>query len=318
MNFRSVADLARVIRENAHRIPRDIDLVVGIPRSGLLAANLIALTLNLKVTDLYGWVRNAPLPPANTRAIKHEHLELPYQARHVLLVDDSVYSGRSMAEAYKFIESLPTAPRVTCCAVFATKESRQYVDLAFELVPMPRVFEWNVMHREFLSECCVDIDGVLCIDPTPEQNDDGDRYFNFLTQTQPRFLPTCPIGHLVTSRLEKYRAATVAWLHHHGIKYVHLHMLDLPNGQTRRALNAHANFKAKIYRQTYQASLFIESERHQAIEIAQLSGKPVLCFSSQELFQPGVSLALLEHKGRKFAYRLARYIYRSAKRVIKV
>jgi uncharacterized HAD superfamily protein len=182
---------------------------------------------------------------------------------------------------------------------------------------MPRVFEWNVMHREFLLECCVDIDGVLCVDPTPEQNDDGDRYLDFLAQTQPRFLPTCQIGHLVTSRLEKYRPATIDWLHRHGIEYRHLHMLDLPDGQIRRMLNAHAGFKAQVYRKARKTSLFIESERPQAIEIAQLSGKPVLCFSSQELFQPGMSLALIEHKGRKLAYQLARNVYRSAKRIIK-
>jgi uncharacterized HAD superfamily protein len=31
-----------------------------------------------------------------------------------------------------------------------------------------------------LKKACFDIDGVLCADPLPEQNDDGEKYINFL------------------------------------------------------------------------------------------------------------------------------------------
>lgn len=40
------------IVRNLHRLPRDIDLVVGIPRSGLLAANLLSLAANIPMADL--------------------------------------------------------------------------------------------------------------------------------------------------------------------------------------------------------------------------------------------------------------------------
>lgn len=51
----------------------------------------------------------------------------------------------------------------------------------------------------------MDIDGVLCADPTPEENDDGEKYRHFLLNTPPLFIPKVTIGTLVTSRLEKYR-----------------------------------------------------------------------------------------------------------------
>ena len=47
MNYRSIADLNHTILKQLHMLPRDFDLVVGVPRSGMLPANLIALYLNL-------------------------------------------------------------------------------------------------------------------------------------------------------------------------------------------------------------------------------------------------------------------------------
>lgn len=73
---------------------------------------------------------------------------------------------------------------------------------------MPRVFEWNVLHHPVLNDACVDIDGVLCRDPTPAENDDGRKYREFLSTVEPTIVPGQRIGHLVTSRLEQYRPKT--------------------------------------------------------------------------------------------------------------
>jgi uncharacterized HAD superfamily protein len=206
--------------------------------------------------------------------------------------------------------------RISTCVVYATEESVSLVNFAFEAVPMPRVFEWNVMHRKSLARCCMDIDGVLCLDPTPQENDDGEAYSMFLTVAGKLCIPSYPVSHLVTSRLEKYRRQTEAWLHQHGIVYSELHMLDLPNAETRRKAGAHAAFKAEVFRRARDTVLFIESDRRQALEIARLAGKPVLCFTTQEMFQPGLSAALIERKGREFSYRLARWLYRPFKRLM--
>ena len=50
MNFRTVSDLTKTIMKKIDIIPSDIDLIVGIPRSGLLVANYIALLLNKPIT----------------------------------------------------------------------------------------------------------------------------------------------------------------------------------------------------------------------------------------------------------------------------
>ena len=56
MNYRSYADLSRTIVQNIGLLPRDIDLVVAVPRSGYLAAGIIALTLNRPLIDLGGFI----------------------------------------------------------------------------------------------------------------------------------------------------------------------------------------------------------------------------------------------------------------------
>ncbi|TIT90581.1 MAG: phosphoribosyltransferase, partial [Mesorhizobium sp.] len=70
-------------------------------------------------------------------------------------------------------------------AVFGLLSQHNETDIVFEVVPHPRMFQWNFMHHVFLEQCCVDIDGVLCLDPTADENDDGPAYEKFLTEARP-------------------------------------------------------------------------------------------------------------------------------------
>lgn len=317
MNYRSTADLVRSIRENLYKLPRDIDLIVGIPRSGMLAANIIALNLNLKFTDLSGLLGNAQLRQGQTRYSRFLDLEKPIDANHILVVDDSIESGGSLVKVKELIEKTGRNHKITYCVIYASSHSVNRVDVYFEIVQQPRLFEWNILHRPFLSECCIDIDGVLCIDPTEEENDDGSAYQYFLINARPLVIPSYSIGHLVTSRLEKYRKETEIWLNKQGVVYDQIHMLDLPDADTRRRLGCHAAFKADIYRKLRHAKLFIESEPRQAMEIANTAGKPVLCFTTQQLFQPGLSYPFIENEVITFRKRVTGKLSRIASRIAK-
>jgi uncharacterized HAD superfamily protein len=159
------------------------------------------------------------------------------------------------------------------------------VDLYFEEICGDRVFEWNLMHSWVVKQSCVDIDGVLCEDPTYEQNDDGERYERFLADARPLRIPSVPVGYLVTCRLEKYRALTEMWLEKYGIEYGHLIMMNYPSKEARQASGKHAAFKAKTYMST-KAIIFIESSYVQAKEIARLAKQPVLCVETQQMIYP--------------------------------
>lgn len=286
MNYRSLSYLSQLCNASASRIPADVDLVVGIPRSGMLVASLISLKQNLPLTDLHSFLRNDELKRGSTRTYKHADLSRPWDAKKVLLVDDSISTAQSMLAAMRQVRTVYPGEVVTL-AGFAERNNRHMVDMYLELVEQPRVFEWNIMHHPLMGQACLDIDGVLCVDPTAEQNDDGPNYRDFLNSTRPLFVPSLKVAHLVTSRLEKHRPETEAWLQRNGVQYGTLHMLDLPSVAERRRLNMHHQFKADVYARYPQARLFVESEARQAVEIMRLSGKPVYCIETSEMYVPG-------------------------------
>lgn len=136
-----------------------------------------------------------------------------------------------------------------------------------------------------LEYCCVDIDGVLCEDPSFFENDDGKRYRAFLKNAQPKLIPTRKIGYIVTTRLEKYRSETEAWLRKNCIEYDHLVMMDCRSAKERIRKGNHGVFKGEIFKKT-NCSVFIESNYEQAIEICKISGKQVFCAEKSVLITP--------------------------------
>jgi uncharacterized HAD superfamily protein/hypoxanthine phosphoribosyltransferase len=284
-NYRSFSDLNSCIVGNLWKIPADVDLVAGIPRSGLLAANIIALHLNLPLTTLEGLLEGRVFAAGKRLNVSSDPLATG--ARRIAIVDDSIATGAEMRRARTLVESGRLQGKVVYIAIYAAEETARDVDVCFEICPLPRVFAWNLMHREALANACVDIDGVLCVDPSELDNDDGPRYQSFLATARPLYRPTSEIGTLVTCRLERYRPETERWLNAHGIRYRDLVMWGLPDKKTRLALGGHAEFKAAVYRGRPDADHFIESSAAQAQVIANLAFKSVICVETQRVCWPG-------------------------------
>lgn len=277
-------------------LPRHFDLVVGIPRSGMLPANLLALYLNKPLTDLDSFL-NGHIYKAGERGNVIDTREF----RRVLVVDDSVASGTAMQRCRQQLQSLSDRFEFSYSAIYVVPEKRNTVDYWFELVPLPRYFQWNILNHTVLNKCCFDIDGVLCVDPTPEQNDDGERYRDFLLNAPPLFVPGCPIGTLVSSRLEKYRPETEAWLRRNDIRYGKLVLMDLPDMEARQRSASHAAFKATEYGRADYV-LFVESSHTQAAEINRLTGKPVLCTEDFEMVFESRSLLYNIKRGQTLPF----------------
>jgi orotate phosphoribosyltransferase len=284
MKYRSVADLDEDVVAWLQQLPADLELIVGIPRSGLLVATLLALHLNLPMTDVAGLIEGRVLQPGPRYS--GDVTGLLDESRRVLVVDDSVLLGRQLETVRAQVRSARLAHTIRYAALYPAPGSEHHVDFYFETVATPRCFEWNLMHHPWvLSKTCMDIDGVLCRDPSPEENDDGTQYRQFLTSTERRYLPTAPVRWLVTARLEKYRALTEEWLRAHGVEYSELIMMDYPDMAARRAANAYASFKAEAYART-GALLFVESSSTLAAEVARLSGKSVFCLETRRMIDP--------------------------------
>lgn len=288
MQYITISELSSLIRNNLHLIPHDVDLVVGIPRSGMLPANLIALYLNVQLTDINSFVdRRVYASGYRMRSA----VERPI--KKVLIVDDSVQSGRAIKEARDKLQTVESEYDLSYMAPIVTSEGAEHVDIYLKIVDDFRLFEWNVFHHNFLSDACLDIDGVLCKDP--EIDDDGPRYINYLRHAKPLYVPSVPVKALITCRLEKYRSITEQWLQEHGIRYEELVMLDLPDRSSRVKWGRYGEFKATYYKHS-SALLFIESSANQAETIAKKSNKPVICVETNKLIDYSLSYNSLKQK----------------------
>jgi uncharacterized HAD superfamily protein len=312
MNFRSYSDLIALVRRNLWRLPHDIDLVVHVPRSGIIPAAQIALQRNLPILSLDEYLAGAD----DGARFSARARRAAGGAGRVLVVDDSVGDGGALARVRAALAEHPDAGDrpVSFLAVYWSGVAVEGLDYWFEKLPRPRLFEWNALHHEGLGNFCVDIDGVLCRDPTRAENDDGPAYARFLQDADLLVTPTHEIGWLISNRLERYRAQTEDWLARHGIRYRELILLDGVSAETRRRAGAYGWFKGRVYREL-PAELFIESEPFQARDIAQIAVKPVLCTETWALCRPDMNRldqhatharGLMRRAGRALLRRLGR------------
>jgi uncharacterized HAD superfamily protein/hypoxanthine phosphoribosyltransferase len=280
LEYRSYADLSGLIHSADISKLKNYDLVVGIPRSGMIPAYMLGLRLNIPVIDLEGFL-NGNAPVTGSRMVK----QVKDRFGRMLVVDDSIRSGKQLDLVKEKLSGMQDC-EFGFCTPFATSDKTGQVDHYFELIDRPRVFQWNIMHSWIYGYSCVDIDGVLCDDPTAEENDDGENYIRFLLNAPLKFKPNVPVHTLVTNRLEKYRPQTEKWLSEQGIQYKELLMLDLPDRATRVRMGNYGAFKAEVYQSRKDTLLFIESDCHQASKINELTGRAVFCVDEMRFFPP--------------------------------
>lgn len=288
-NFRAISDMDRLIREKISLIPNDVDLIVGVPRSGMLPATIIALLLNKPLLDINLVNKNKHNVFNNmSRRVNDYDYNLD-SYKKILVVEDSCNTGESIAKAKNSLIDYCDKIEILYCCIYATEHSKHYVDIFFEEVNIPRFFEWNILNHSALKYACCDLDGVLCVDPTAEENDDGENYKRFLLNARPLFIPKTKIKYIVTSRLEKYRNETEIWLKKNGVMYDELIMLNLNSKEERIRLKMHSKFKIEIYRKL-DAIIFLESDLKQALEIYNATNKDVYCVGSNEYYHKKMNL----------------------------
>lgn len=280
ISYNRFQDMSLNIRNSIKDIPYDIDLIVGVPRSGMIPAYMISLFLNKPCCSLTEFKKGIS-PENGERKLRIQCAEY----KKILIVDDSVGSGRANSRVRFELNNMISRYEFLYYAVFVTDDSKKYVDFYAKIVPFPRIFQWNYMNHSILERSCMDIDGVLCVDPTDIENDDGESYKYFLLNAKPLYIPTVKIHALVTARLEKYRNETEIWLNKNDVRYDKLIMLDLTSGKDRLEKNIHAVFKADVFKKDRYACLFIESNDKQAREIAKLSNKPCICVETDSLYE---------------------------------
>lgn len=272
MRFKSLSDLSVDIQVKLlPQLPRDVGVVYGIPRSGMIPATIIATAIGAKLGTLGG---------ASYFGSRQKHRVLPTGAK-VLLVDDSSHTGKAMAAASAALRR----ERVDhyTCAVYAHTNSSSRLDFYAEVLDDGRIFQWNFTGVKATERFCWDMDGVICTNPTVF-DDDGDGYRNhILNEVRPLYLPQVMVKAIVTNRLERWRSETETWLHRYGVQYRELLMQPYPTAAERRQKSRAEEFKVRHFIER-DGSIFIESHDRQAQTIAALSRRPVLSVESMQLF----------------------------------
>lgn len=280
IEYRTYSHLARATADLCSQLPRDLSCVMGIPRSGMIPATMVASSLHLPLgmvfTDSTVVTGGARLPEDEAKKGR------------VLLLDDSIRTGDQMAKALEYLEGLglPRDQMVTA-VVYASEESLGAPlspDFHAEILGDQRLFEWNLFGSDSLPTALLDMDGVICQDPEPF-DDDGRRYQLALEQARPLHVPRKPILGVVTNRLERWREITHRWLLGHGVEYHRMDMQPFRTAKERRAQSDPAVFKAGVYQDSAVAGLFIESNDRQARAIHAACQKPVFSVEGNRLFQ---------------------------------
>ena len=272
MRFKSFRDLSVDIKlKLLPQLPRDIDIVYGIPRSGMIPAAIIATALGAKLGLLGGTAHFGS---------RHRHRVLPEGTR-VLLVDDSSHTGKAMAAASAALRQAQVSHYT--CAIYTHSDSSTRVDFHAEVLDGGRIFEWNFAGVKATEGFCWDMDGVICTDPTVF-DDDGDAYRDhILNDVRPLYLPQVIVKAIVTNRLERWRSETETWLRRYGVRYRELVMQPWSTSAERRRRSSVEDFKAR-HLLARDGTMFIESHDRHAARIATLSRRPVLSVESMRLF----------------------------------
>lgn len=272
MRWISTARLAADAIRLASLLPADTSGIVGVPRSGMVPAAIIATHLHLPLWELgEGEVR-----PSRTGSSRGD--SLARLSGRLAVVDDTVYGGSAMARARMMMRGIAAV----YSAVYVRPEAQRTVDVFAVELPSPHLLEWNIVNGgpfagHAVNPCyargvALDLDGVIVHDAASG----GVVGCAYLV---PRYAP-CRL--IATGRAEVYRAATERLLIQLGVRWERLAMF--PGGRTPDDPAEIAAFKAQHYKAS-GCGFFVESDPAQAAEINRLTGLPVICPAADTIYQ---------------------------------
>lgn len=273
VRFCTLRQLIAWSNEWAKQLPKDVDAIIGLPRSGLMVANTIATEMDIPLST--------PELFLDQQWWKSGRLEKIDACARVLVVDDSINTGEQMEGALASLRTRYPDIVFEKGALLPHQRSYQKCDYFHKVIRSPRVFEWDIMHTKKYTPIGFDFDGVLCEDCAHRTDSDEDAYHGFLSDAKPLYIPQYPIDFVVSNRLEKYRPQCEAWLKRHNVRYRHLLLWDLPE-KDMRGTGFARNKVRQILR--CQPRFFVESSFAQARQIALRTGVPVLCTDRMFLF----------------------------------
>jgi len=267
----STLDLVVDTYQLAAKLPRGIDAVVGIPRSGMIPASILATHLHVPLYSLADGVM--------VHAGAGSRLPATENHQRVLVVDDTVMNGSQLKRARG---ALPGGGYLFA-AVYVNPASRVKPDYQAAVLEQPHLLEWNLFNCGYIANCATDMDGIICEDPRWEGLTEKQQQQE-LDNVAPKWVPRkVPVQAIVTARLEKHRARTEIWLAKNGARYDRLIMGPWASHAERSRPGAVAKWKGEQF-ERLRPNFFIESAPGLAQEIAALTGGWVICPAAKTVF----------------------------------
>jgi len=289
-NERLLSDTARL----ASKLPK-IRGVLGIPRSGMLPASIIATLLSV---PLYS-ISDGKIVLLSEKSVYGGSRMLNYNQElenvPILVVDDTSYSGAAMNNIKLSLKAkypnehfLFTTIYHEPTNLFVSNNSTPLLDIYNNALSFPHILEWNFFNAHPTMFGMFDLDGVFCPDCTEEIDADEQKYIQWMRNVpafKDRVTKLFPCMAICTGRPEAYREETENWLQKNNIKFNKLIMFpgtkSERDGGAGHAINV-ANFKRRQF-ETYKGlvtgvggvsymsnvNYFIESCPYQSRLIAQ-------------------------------------------------
>lgn len=266
--------------------------VIGIPRSGMIAATIIAEHLNIGLCSMNEYMSSNGddnlFSIHGVRAVKHNNTNI------YLVVDDTCCHGTMGEKMHELKKRFPDKIFVSA-VVHIDGPCEKYkpdiclVDLRkdpdFWKDPKYITFHYyNILNTPLNSYILFDLDGVLCLDPPDDR--DTKAYEDYLKSAKPLYIPVTtpdrPID-ICTYRLAKYEKETRTFLKLNNINVGKLMMFPAASREVRN-LTSSAYYKAQHYKDN-KYFLFFESNDQEAQQICALTGKPVYCYQTGKFYK---------------------------------
>lgn len=271
----TLKEASRLSQELSQQVPIG-SVIVGIPRSGMIPASIIATHTHSHLFTVH-----------NNMISEVGHgmrfSDLTGEVNHVFVVDDSAYSGRAMHNAVATVEATFPQANIKTMVLISSREAVKEIDVFSRCMDI-HYFEWNYPNAPFSKTMGFDLDGTLCRDFRPEEDDDGRRYVSALDNMTPSMIrPKKYPLRVITARLERYRGRTERWLSKYGYDVESLVMGPWKTKQERESANI-AQWKADKFLEL-KLTEYIESNPKIAKHMASILpyGK-VACNTTGEIF----------------------------------
>ena len=295
MEYITYNTLVNDIRSNFYKIPKDIYGVIGIPRSGMLPASIIAGQINVGLTTIGNFVEkknngcglDVIFGEHGNRKLKNTNGEKV----KILVVDDTCYNGRELLKnkqklkAYTDIDFIFMVVYMEGSGTLAKPDIylRDVTSLAQKSEINIVLYEWNIFSNpNIVDKTIYDLDGVMCVEPPDERNIKA--YIKYLENPIPLYIPTTDKEiTILTYRLNKYRKLTESFLIKNGLNSLKLFMFNSDSYEERGKIPPWL-YKGNFYKANDYYKLFVESDDFQARKICEISGKPVYCVDTNKMY----------------------------------